>query len=146
MTPLFLGLAEEDWRALAYSLSVSSAAVLLSLPFGVALGYFLARRTFPGKALVETLVNLPLVLPPVVTGYLLLVLLGNVGRVFSREELLRRVWGITVPVRTRTVDIHIARLRRKLGLREEIRAVMRKGYRQGERVLREAMVAVKVPE
>ena len=59
---------------------------------------------------------------------LLLVLLGNVGRVFSREELLRRVWGITVPVRTRTVDIHIARLRRKLGLREEIRAVMRKGY------------------
>ena len=59
---------------------------------------------------------------------LLLVLLGNVGRVVSREELLRRVWGITVPVRTRTVDIHIARLRRKLGLREEIRAVMRKGY------------------
>lgn len=59
---------------------------------------------------------------------LLLVLLGNVGRVFSREELLRRVWGITVPVRTRTVDIHIARLRRKLGLREEIRAVMRRGY------------------
>lgn len=56
------------------------------------------------------------------------VLLGNVGRVFSREELLRRVWGITVPVRTRTVDIHIARLRRKLGLREEIRAVMRRGY------------------
>lgn len=59
---------------------------------------------------------------------LFLVLVGNVGRVFSREELLRRVWGITVPVRTRTVDIHIARLRRKLGLREEIRAVMRKGY------------------
>lgn len=59
---------------------------------------------------------------------LLLVLLGGAGRVFSREELLYRVWGVTVPLRTRTVDIHIARLRRKLGLRGELRAVMRKGY------------------
>ncbi|EFB77369.1 winged helix-turn-helix domain-containing protein [Subdoligranulum variabile] len=59
---------------------------------------------------------------------LLLVLLGGSGRVFSREELLYRVWGVTVPLRTRTVDIHIARLRRKLGLRGELRAVMRKGY------------------
>lgn len=59
---------------------------------------------------------------------LLLVLLGGAGRVFSREELLYRVWGVTVPIRTRTVDIHIARLRRKLGLRGDLRAVMRKGY------------------
>lgn len=59
---------------------------------------------------------------------LLLVLLGGAGRVFSREELLYRVWGVTVPLRTRTVDIHIARLRRKLGLRGDLRAVMRKGY------------------
>lgn len=59
---------------------------------------------------------------------LLLVLLSGTGRVFSRAELLRRVWGITAPVRTRTVDIHIARLRRKLGLQQEIRSVMRKGY------------------
>ena len=94
MTPLFLGLAEEDWRALAYSLSVSSAAVLLSLPFGVALGYFLARRTFPGKALVETLVNLPLVLPPVVTGYLLLVLLGPRHGIIG--AWLYRVFGIEI--------------------------------------------------
>lgn len=59
---------------------------------------------------------------------LLLVLLSGAGRVFTREELLHRVWGITVPIHTRTVDIHIARLRQKLGLQEEIRAVMRKGY------------------
>lgn len=59
---------------------------------------------------------------------LLLVLLSGAGRVFTREELLHRVWGITVPIHTRTVDIHIARLRQKLGLRGEIRAVMRKGY------------------
>ena len=59
---------------------------------------------------------------------LLLVLLSGAGRVFTREELLHRAWGITVPIHTRTVDIHIARLRQKLGLQGEIRAVMRKGY------------------
>lgn len=59
---------------------------------------------------------------------LLLVLLSGAGRVFTREELLHRVWGITVPIHTRTVDIHIARLSQKLGLQGEIRAVMRKGY------------------
>ena len=55
-------------------------------------------------------------------------LLSGAGRVFTRQELLHRVWGITVPIHTRTVDIHIARLRQKLGLQGEIRAVMRKGY------------------
>ncbi len=79
MDPLFLGLAGEDWRALGLSIFVSSTAVLLSLPFGLALGWALARHAFPGKAVVETLLNLPLVLPPVVTGYLLLILLGRRG-------------------------------------------------------------------
>jgi molybdate transport system permease protein len=79
METMFLGLAAEDWRAVAYSLGVSAAAVAASLPFGVALGWLLARRTFPGKAAVEAAVNLPLVLPPVVTGYLLLLLLGRRG-------------------------------------------------------------------
>lgn len=78
-----LGLAPEDWQALRFGLGVASLAVLFSLPFGVALGWLLARRTFPGKTLVETLVNLPLVLPPVVTGYLLLILLGRRGLVGS---------------------------------------------------------------
>ena len=59
---------------------------------------------------------------------LLMVLLSGAGCVFTREELLHRVWGVTVPIRTRTVDIHIARLRQKLGLRGKISAVMRKGY------------------
>ena len=49
------------------------------MPFGVVLGWLLARRAFVGKTLLETLLNLPLVLPPVVTGYLLLVLLGRRG-------------------------------------------------------------------
>lgn len=76
-------LAPEDWRAVWLSIRVAGAAVLLSLPFGVALGWLMARKTFPGKTAVETVLNLPLVLPPVVTGYLLLVLLGRRGWVGS---------------------------------------------------------------
>ena len=57
----------------------TSTATLFSLPCAVALGYLLARRQFPGKTLVETLVNLPLVLPPVVVGYLLLTSFGRNG-------------------------------------------------------------------
>jgi molybdate transport system permease protein len=56
---------------------VSSTAVAGSLPFGLVLGWCLAKRQFWGKFAVETLINLPLVLPPVVTGYLLLVLFGR---------------------------------------------------------------------
>jgi molybdate transport system permease protein len=74
-----LSLAGEDWQAVWFSLRIALLAVALSLPFGVALGWVLARRSFPGKALVETLLNLPLVLPPVVTGYFLLALLGKKG-------------------------------------------------------------------
>ncbi len=72
-----LSAAELD--ALQVSLLVASTAVLGSLPFGVALGWLLARKRFVGKSAVETAVNLPLVLPPVVTGYLLLVLFGRNG-------------------------------------------------------------------
>ena len=79
MDTRFLGLAAEDWQAIAFSAGVSAVAVAGSLPFGVVLGWLLARRAFVGKALLETLLNLPLVLPPVVTGYLLLVLLGRRG-------------------------------------------------------------------
>ncbi len=75
----FLGLAVEDWRAVAFSAGVAFVAVLGSLPFGIGFGWLLARRAFPGKFLLETVLNLPLVLPPVVTGYLLLVLLGRRG-------------------------------------------------------------------
>jgi molybdate transport system permease protein len=81
MQPQFLGLVADDWLAIGFSAAVSLVAVAVSLPFGVALGWVLARRTFPGKAAAETILNLPLVLPPVVTGYLLLVLFGRHGPV-----------------------------------------------------------------
>lgn len=74
-----LGLTKPEWQAVALSVWVSLVAVACSLPFGIALGWVLARRRFRGKALVETVLNLPLVLPPVVTGYLLLVTFGTRG-------------------------------------------------------------------
>ncbi len=70
-------LSPAEWTAVALSIRVALVAVLLSLPFGIALGWLLARREFRGKWLVETGVNLTLVLPPVVTGYLLLRVLGR---------------------------------------------------------------------
>jgi molybdate transport system permease protein len=72
-------LTAEEWSAVRTSLRVAGVATAVSLPFGVALGYLLARRTFVGKAVLETIVNLPLVLPPVVTGYLLLLAFGRRG-------------------------------------------------------------------
>lgn len=68
-----------EWTAIRLSLQVAAVGVLLSLPLGIAIGWLLARKNFFGKAALETLVNLPLVLPPVVTGYLLLVTFGRRG-------------------------------------------------------------------
>jgi molybdate transport system permease protein len=84
MSETFLGLTGEDWRVAWLSVRIALAAVLLSLPFGVGLGWLLARKDFPGKAVVETVVNLPLVLPPVVTGLLLLYVLGPRGWIGAR--------------------------------------------------------------
>jgi molybdate transport system permease protein len=78
-TPDTFLLNPAEWSAVRLSLLVSLTATWASLPVGIAVGWLLARRRFPGKALVETAVSLPLVLPPVVTGYLLLVLLGRNG-------------------------------------------------------------------
>jgi molybdate transport system permease protein len=72
-------LSKDDWQAVELSLRVSILAVLVSLPFGLAFGWLLARKSFFGKPIVETLVNMPLVLPPVVTGYVLLIWLGKKG-------------------------------------------------------------------
>jgi molybdate transport system permease protein len=80
-------LTPEEAQAAWLSVLVSLVAVVVSLPFGIALGWVLARKQFHGKSLVETLVNLPLVLPPVVTGYLLLLALGRrgwIGRYLDR--------------------------------------------------------------
>ena len=74
--PLFTA---DELTAIALSLKVASVAALASLPFGVALGWLLARKRFFGKSLIDALVHLPLVLPPVVVGYALLVTFGSQG-------------------------------------------------------------------
>jgi molybdate transport system permease protein len=72
-------LTPEEWTAIALSLRIACVAVLTSLPFGIAMAYMLARWHFPGKSLLNGLVHLPLVLPPVVTGYVLLLAFGRRG-------------------------------------------------------------------
>jgi molybdate transport system permease protein len=72
-----LDLTAQDWTAVLLSLRIAVVATLVSLPFGIALALMLARKAFWGKTLVDALIHLPLVLPPVVTGYLLLITLGR---------------------------------------------------------------------
>ncbi len=66
---------------IALSVKVALVAALGSLPFGVACGWLLARRRFPGKSLLDAVLHLPLVMPPIVTGYALLIVFGTQGPV-----------------------------------------------------------------
>jgi molybdate transport system permease protein len=72
-----LELTPQDWTAILLSLRIAFVATVVALPFGIAIAMLLARKDFWGKSLLDALVHLPLVLPPVVTGYLLLVTLGR---------------------------------------------------------------------
>ncbi|HEX2529790.1 MAG TPA: molybdate ABC transporter permease subunit [Geminicoccus sp.] len=73
----WMALTPEEWMAVRLSLWVSLVAMLASLPFGILVGMLLARGRFWGRAVLDILVHLPLVLPPVVTGYLLLLTFGR---------------------------------------------------------------------
>ncbi len=75
------------WRITWFTVVCATGATLLILPAGVSIAWLLARRSFRGRALVETLVSLPLVMPPVATGLILLMLLGrrgSIGRLLER--------------------------------------------------------------
>ncbi|MBU0682340.1 MAG: molybdate ABC transporter permease subunit [Proteobacteria bacterium] len=74
-----ISLTPQDMQAIVLSLQVATAGTLLSLPFGIAAAYVLVFSRIPGRAILEGVVNLPLVLPPVVIGYLLLLLFGQSG-------------------------------------------------------------------
>lgn len=74
-------LGPAEWQAVRLSIRVSFWATVASLPLGILVAYALARWEFPGKQLLNGLVHLPLILPPVVTGYLLLIALGRRGYV-----------------------------------------------------------------
>ncbi len=72
-------LTPDEWTAIQLSIRIAIVATAVALPFGIAIAWLLARRDFWGKSLLDGLVHLPLVLPPVVTGYLLLISFGRRG-------------------------------------------------------------------
>ncbi|NKB97089.1 MAG: molybdate ABC transporter permease subunit [Pseudomonadales bacterium] len=78
-----LGLGPAEWQAIFLSLKVALWATALSLPLGIFVAYALARWEFRGKQLLNGLVHLPLIMPPVVTGYLLLMMFGTRGVIGS---------------------------------------------------------------
>ena len=86
-------LSPDEWRAVALSLRVSLWATALSLPLGIFTAHLLARRNFWGKQLLNGLVHLPLILPPVVTGYLLLLAFGRKGVI---GQYLDQWFGVTL--------------------------------------------------
>jgi molybdate transport system permease protein len=89
-------LSPEEWSIVALSLKVGGAAVLATLPLAFALAWRLARYRFPGRIILDGLVHLPLVLPPVVTGWLLLLAFGPLGPV---GRWLEGWFGVTVMFR-----------------------------------------------
>ena len=89
-------LSAEEWTAVRLSLLVATTAMVASLPFGIAIAYVLARGKFWGKSLLDTVVHLPLILPPVVTGYLLLLSFGKRGPI---GEFLDEYFGIVFSFR-----------------------------------------------
>ena len=72
-------LTPDEWTAILLSLRIAIVATMVALPFGIAVAWLLARKDFWGKSLVDGIIHLPLVLPPVVTGYLLLISFGRRG-------------------------------------------------------------------
>jgi molybdate transport system permease protein len=89
-------LGPAEWTAIRLSLRVALVATLVALPVAVCVAYILARKSFPGRQILNGLVHLPLVMPPVVTGYLLLILFGQQGPVGS---LLYQTFGISFAFR-----------------------------------------------
>jgi len=85
-----------EWTAILLSIKVATVATLVATPFGIALAWLLARRDFWGKSLLDAAVHLPLVLPPVVTGYLLLLAFGRRGPI---GEFLADYFGIVLAFR-----------------------------------------------
>jgi molybdate transport system permease protein len=93
---VFDAIAPAELEALRLSLKVAAASAIVSLPVGFGLAWLLARHDFPGKTLLDAIVHLPLVLPPVVIGYLLLVLFGRRGPL---GEWLEQSFGIVLAFR-----------------------------------------------
>ena len=92
MSELFKYTASE-WSAIQLSLYVALICAVITLPLAIAVGWFLARKRFFGKSVLEGIIHLPLVLPPITTGYLLLLVFGNRGVI---GKFLYETFGIQI--------------------------------------------------
>lgn len=121
------GLTADEWIIIGLSLKIGLAAMAAMLPVAFALAWLLARARFPGKLLLDTLVHLPLVVPPVVTGWLLLILFGAQGPIgrwladWFGVTLLFRWTGaalasaiMALPLMVRAMRLSIAAIDRRL--------------------------------
>lgn len=91
-----LGFSPDEWTAIFLSLRVATVATIVALPFAIFAAYALARWRFPGKILLDGALHLPLVMPPVVTGYLLLLTFGKQG---PAGKLLNDLFGFSFSFR-----------------------------------------------
>ena len=85
-------LTEYEWSIILLSLKIGGVAVAASLPLGIFFAWILARKEFFGKTLLDSVINLPLVLPPVVIGYLLLLSMGKNGYI---GKWIDQIFGIS---------------------------------------------------
>ncbi len=118
-------MSAETWAIARFTVLMALVATALTLPPAIAAGWLLARRSFPGKALVETIVSLPLVLPPVATGLLLLWLFGRrspVGQaldamgievVFTWKAVVIAMMVVSFPLVARSVRAGIEQVDRR---------------------------------
>jgi molybdate transport system permease protein len=117
----------EDWQIVWFTTWVAALNTLVILPFGLALAWLLARRDWPGKSIVETLVSLPLVMPPVATGLILLQLFGrrgpiggwlhndlNVDIIFTWRAVLLALGVMSFPLLVRSVRTAIEEVNPRL--------------------------------
>ena len=86
-------MTDEAWQIVFFTIRIAALSTLLILPFGIGIAWLMTRRNWPGKAIVETLVMLPLFVPPVATGLVLLMLFGRYGVLGSA---LQRVFGVEI--------------------------------------------------
>ena len=124
-----MSLSETEWLAILTSLRVALRALLFTLPPALFFGWLLARRRFPGRALLDALVHSPLVLPPVVVGYLLLLTLGvqgpigswldaafGVRLVFSTNGAAIAAGLVALPIMVRTIRLSLEAIDPRLEL------------------------------
>ncbi len=144
-------LSPAEWEAIAVSLRVAGAATVVTLPIAFALAWLLARPVLPGRTVIEALVNLPLVMPPVVTGYLLLIAFGHdgpLGRLLGAigVSVLFRWTGAAIAAGVMALPLMVAPMRLALeGVEQRLEAAARTLGASPGRVFRTITLPLALP-